>query len=124
MFGGIARSKEHDEGLGARQLWCGLCRCVGSSGSGQEKGVGKLRRIYVSFLWTREIQDREDLELIKVLGTEHPVDLMTKCLIRAAADRCMGYQPQERVAGRAKSGLKVQGGGEQEEEKDKSAHPR
>ena len=76
----------------------------------KRKGAGKLRHINVSSLWIKERRDREDLEMIKVLGTENPVDLMTNYLTRVAADRCMGYLSQERVAGRAKSGLKVQGG--------------
>ena len=84
----------------------------------KRKGAGKLRHINVSSLWIQERQDREDLELRKVLGTENPVDLMTKYLTRMAADRCMGYLSQERVAGRAEAGLKVQGGGDRKEEKE------
>ena len=82
----------------------------------KRNGAGQLRHINVSSLWIQERQDREDLELRKVLGTENPADLMTRYLTRAAADRCKGYLSQEKVAGRARSGLKVQGGGEQEEE--------
>ena len=89
----------------------------------KRKGAGKLRHINVSSLWIQERQDREDLELRKVLGTENPADLMTKYLTRTAVDRCMGYLSQERLAGRAESGLKVQGGGDRKKEKDNSAQP-
>ena len=101
-----------------RHLWVSWRRSVSS------RGVGKLRHINVSSLWIQERKDRDDLELRKVLGTENPSDLMTKYLTRMAAYRCMGYLSQEGVAGRAKSGLKVQGGGEQEEDMENSAHPR
>ena len=57
----------------------------------------------------------------EVLGTENPADLMTKYLTRESTDRCMGYMAQERLAGRAKAGLQVQGGGEGKEEKEDSA---
>ena len=87
----------------------------------KRKGAGKLRHINVSSLWIQERQDREDLELRKVLGTENPADLMTKYLTRESTDRCMGYMSQERQAGRAKAGLHVQGGGERKEEKENSA---
>ena len=75
----------------------------------KRKGAGKLRHINVSSLWIQERQDREDLELRKVLGTENPADFMTKYLTRESTDRCMGYMSQERLAGRAKAGLQVQG---------------
>ena len=84
----------------------------------KRKGAGKFRHINVSSLLIQERQGREDLELRKVLGTENPADLMTKYLTRMAADRCMGYLSQERLAGRAEAGLKVQGGGDRKEEKE------
>ena len=69
----------------------------------KRKGAGKLRHINVSSLWIQERQDREDLELRKVPGTENPADLMTKYLTRMVDDRCMGYLSQERLAGRAEA---------------------
>ena len=82
----------------------------------KRKGAGKLRHINVSSLWIQERQDREDLELRKVLGTQNPADLMTKYLTRESTDKCMGYMSQERLAGRAEAGLQVQGGGARREE--------
>ena len=90
----------------------------------KRKCAGKLRHINVSSLWIQGRQDREDLELIKVLGTENPIDMLTKNLAREAVDRRMVYLSQERVSGRARSGLKVQGGGENEEDNDTSANSR
>ena len=80
------------------------------------KGAGKLRHINISTLWIQERQDREDLELRKVLGTENPADVMTKYLTRESTDKCMGYMSQERLAGRAEAGLQVRGGGDKKKE--------
>ena len=82
----------------------------------KRKGAGKLRHINVSSLWIQERQDREDLELRKVLGTENLADLMTKYLTRESIDRCMGHMSQVRLAGRAEAGLQVQGGGDRRNE--------
>ena len=77
----------------------------------QRKGAGKLRHINVSSLWVQERQDKGELEYRKVLGTENPSDLMTKYLARQSMDACMVTLGQQRVAGRAKVGLEVQGKG-------------
>ena len=44
----------------------------------KRKGAGKLRHIHVSSLWIQDVQDREETEFKKILGTENPADLMTK----------------------------------------------
>ena len=75
----------------------------------KRKGAGKLRHINVSSLWVQEQQERKEVEYRKVLGTENPADLMTKHLLRSALDGCMGSLNQERLAGRARSGLEIQG---------------
>ena len=56
-------------------------------------------------------QDTGEVEYRNVLGTENPADLMAKCLARSAMDECMAGVGQERVTGRAKVGLEVQGTG-------------
>ena len=73
------------------------------------KGAGKLRHINVSSLWIQEKKDLHDLEIRKVLGTENPADLMTKYLTRAVMDTHLDFLSQRREAGRAKSGLNIQG---------------
>ena len=75
----------------------------------KRKGAGKLRHINVSSLWIQERQDKEYLELRKVLGTENPADMMTKHLARSSVDKCMCQISQDRAGGRAESGLEVQG---------------
>ena len=73
------------------------------------KGAGKLRHINVSSLWIQEKKDLHDLEIRKVLGTENPADLMTKYLTRSVMDTHLDFLSQRREAGRAKSGLNIQG---------------
>ena len=68
-----------------------------------------MRHINVSSLWIQERQDKEELELRKVLGTENPADMMTKHLPRASLDKCMSHLHQVRVEGRAKASLDIQG---------------
>ena len=75
----------------------------------KRKGAGKLRHINVSSLWIQERQDKEDLGLRKVLGTENPADMMTKHFPRDSLDTCMNHSHQARVEGRAKASLDIQG---------------
>ena len=44
-----------------------------------------------------------------MLGTENPADMMTRYLTRSLIGKCMGHLFQERVEGRAKAGLEIQG---------------
>ena len=75
----------------------------------QRKGAGKLRHINVNALWIQEIQDREGAQYMNILGTENPVDLMTKYLVRDKMDACMQIIGQVIRQGRAKRGLDIQG---------------
>ena len=77
----------------------------------KRKGAGKLKHINISCLWIQERADSKQLEMRKVLGTENPADMMTKPLARQPLDKCMLQLNQHRAAGRAKTGLKVQGQG-------------
>ena len=48
----------------------------------KREAAGKLRHIHVSSLWIQDVQDREETEFKKILGTLNPPDLMTKYLSR------------------------------------------
>ena len=48
----------------------------------ERQGVGRVRHLDIGALWLQEHQLRRVVELTKVLGTEHPADLMTKHLGR------------------------------------------
>ena len=75
----------------------------------KRKGAGKLRHIHVSSLWIQDVQDREETEFKKILGTQNPADLMTKYLVRDKIDMCLEKISQERREGRAQKGLELQG---------------
>ena len=63
----------------------------------------------MSSLWIQDVQDREDTEFKKVLGTENPADMMTKYLTREQLDACLDKVRQVRQDGRASKGLELQG---------------
>ena len=48
-------------------------------GIAKRERAGKLRHISINTLWVQEVQDREGVTYQKVLGTENPADLTTKC---------------------------------------------
>ena len=75
----------------------------------KRKGAGKLRHIHVSSLWIQDVQDREETEFRKILGTENPADLMTKYLSRDKIDACLAKIDQRMREGRASKGLELQG---------------
>ena len=75
----------------------------------KRKGAGKLRHIHVSSLWIQDVQDREETEFRKILGTENLADLMTKYLVRDKIDLCLRKINQERREGRASKGLELRG---------------
>ena len=53
------------------------------------EGAGKLRHISISCLWIQEKQDKRQIELRKVVGTENPAGMMIKHLARHSVDKCM-----------------------------------
>ena len=55
----------------------------------KRKGAGKLRHIHVSSLWIQNIQDREETEFKRILGTENSADLMIKYLTREKIGTCL-----------------------------------
>ena len=63
----------------------------------------------INCLWIQERVEQKQLELRKVLGTNNPADMMTKCLARMPLDGCMVQLNQHRVTGRAQAGLNIQG---------------
>ena len=51
----------------------GICR---------RKGLGKIRHLAVADLWVQERVRSGDFELLKVLGTNNPADMLTKHITR------------------------------------------
>ena len=44
----------------------------------RRRGLGKIRHLAVSDLWVQERLRAGDFDLVKVLGTENPADVLTK----------------------------------------------
>ena len=61
------RVRLHTDSKGAR----GICH---------RRGLGKTRHIDVRFLWVQQIIKQKRLSVVKILGTENPVDHLTKPL--------------------------------------------
>ena len=47
-------------------------------GIARRRGLGKLRHLDVEDLWVQEKVRNKQVEIVKVLGTDNPSDLMTK----------------------------------------------
>jgi hypothetical protein len=86
------------EGLAVRSLVrdfgqdCGLRILVDSSaaiGICKRTGVGKIRHLDTRLLWIQEAVRDGTLEVMKVLGTENPADLMTKHLGAEQITECL-----------------------------------
>ena len=75
----------------------------------KRKGAGKMRHININTLWIQDVQDSENVEFQKILGTENPADLMTKYLSRDVLNGHMTKLGQEIREGRAEKGLEMQG---------------
>ena len=101
------RSAMHD--LGAESSGVVYADSSAALAIANRKGAGKLRHINISTLWIQEKQDLHQLEMRKVLGTDNPVDLMTKYFTRSVIDTHLQFMGHDRADGRAQAGLKVQG---------------
>ena len=73
----------------------------------ERRGVGRVRHLDVGMLWLQEQQLRQVIATQKILGTENPADLMTKCLSREAIDKFSSKLGFEFRDGRAHSTAKV-----------------
>jgi hypothetical protein len=72
----------------------GICR---------RSGIGKIRHLAVAQLWVQDLVRGRECSLHKVLGTENPVDLMTKPLPRSEIDGHLGRLGLSRATGRAET---------------------
>ena len=58
----------------------GMCR---------RKGLGKVRHLATTDLWIQEKVRSKEIELVKILGTENPADVLTKYVDRASMLKAM-----------------------------------
>jgi hypothetical protein len=72
-------------------------------------GIGRVRHLAVGQLWIQEKVRSGDIELLKVLGTDNPADLLTKHLARDDIDKHLQRLAISRESGRASTAPKVAG---------------
>ena len=70
----------------------GICR---------RRGLGKIRHLDVTDLWCQEKVREGAVELVKVLGSENPADIMTKYTDRAILDKMLKLAGLSTLGGRA-----------------------
>ena len=70
----------------------GICR---------RRGLGKIRHLDVTDLWCQEKVREVAVELVKVLGSENPADIMTKYTDRAILDKMLKLAGLSTLDGRA-----------------------
>ena len=58
----------------------GMCR---------RKGLGKVRHLATTDLWIQEKVRSKVIELVKILGTENPADVMTKYVDRSTMEKAL-----------------------------------
>jgi hypothetical protein len=112
----IAAVRGAAEGLAVRSLVrdfgldCGLRIHVDSSaaiGICKRTGVGKIRHLDTRLLWIQEAVRDGTLEVVKVLGTENPADLMTKHLGAEQITECLTRLSGWEREGRAQAAPRV-----------------
>ena len=69
-LGWIVRIRVHSDATAA----IGICK---------RKGIGKIRHLAVTDLWIQDKVRSKQLELVKILGTENPADVLTKYVSKA-----------------------------------------
>ena len=84
-LGWTVRIRVHSDATAA----IGICK---------RRGIGKIRHLAVTDLWIQDKVRSKQLELVKILGTENPADVLTKYVNRqlmTAAMAKMGLVPTE-----------------------------
>ena len=62
--------------------------------------MGKIRHLATTDLWIKDKVHSRVLELVKVLGTENPADVLTKYVNRAAMEAALAKLNLLHLAGR------------------------
>ena len=98
------------EGLGARAMAAdfgleasphSVVDASAAIGIAQRKGLGKIRHLDTQSLWIQDALRERRVEWSKVLGTEHPADMMIQPLGSKSLNKLMGNVGLEVRAGRA-----------------------
>ena len=69
----------------------GICR---------RKGLGKIRHLATTDLWIQDKVRSKQLELVKILGTENPADVLTKYVARQLIEAALSKVGLRKLTGR------------------------
>ena len=76
-------------------------------GISKRRGLGKIRHLHCTDLWVQEKVRNDDVELLKVLGSENPADVFTKYVDHKTMEATLAEMHCEFREGRAKSAPKI-----------------
>ena len=79
-------------------------------GISRRRGLGKIRHIHVGDLWVQERLRNKDFSLHKVLGSDNPAGIFTKCTERATIYKMLRNMKLESEQGRADSAPHIAAG--------------
>ena len=69
----------------------GICR---------RKGLGKIRHLATTDLWIQDKVRSKTIELLKILGTENPADVLTKYVNRQSMEKALATMGMVTMSGR------------------------
>ena len=104
------------EGLGLQAVWRDLGRelklrihsdATAAIGICRRRGLGRVRHLAATDLWIRVRLRTHDFELVKVLGSDNPADLLTKYLDRPLHDKHISALNLMFETGRAESAAQI-----------------
>ena len=70
-------------------------------GIARRRGMGKIRHLDTTDLWVQEVIRSGRVELVKVLGTENPADILTKYIERPLLQKMLAKMGMVQMEGRA-----------------------
>ena len=71
-------------------------------GIARRRGLGKIRHLDTTDLWVQEKERSGQIELVKVLGSDNPADMMTKYVDRPILTKMIAKSGMIPPSGRAK----------------------
>ena len=70
-------------------------------GIARRRGMGKIRHLDTTDLWVQEVIRSGRVELVKVLGTENPADILTKYIEKPLLQKMLAKMGMVQMEGRA-----------------------
>ena len=79
-----------------------LTDATAAIGIARRRGLGKIRHLDTADLWVQEKVRSGQIELVKVLGSDNPADMMTKYVDRPILTKTIAKSGMIPLSGRAK----------------------